>query len=649
MTKTTSKISQQKNNYTAEHITVLHGLEPVRKRPGMYIGNTAFEGLHHLVEEIVDNSVDEAMAGFCTEIQVNLLNDFMVEIMDNGRGIPVDIHKETKKSALEVALTILHSGGKFDSGTYKVSGGLHGVGVSVVNALSSYLRAEVRRDGKIYAQEYKQGNPLGQVKPIGKTTLKDTGTKIIFQPDKSVFSVHEFNLETILIRLRQHAYLTPGIKINITDKRKPLAPTYNFYFEGGIKSYVRFLNSKKGYKHSNIFYINKDVDDMKIEIALQYNNEYQEEVLAFTNNIYNPGGGMHVAGFKGSLTRTINTYARNHDYLKEKDENLTGEDLREGLTAVVSIKLLNPQFEGQTKDKLGNVAVKAAVETLFSETLNYFLEENPKDSQGIIEKCLLSYRARLAARAARTNVLRKGALEGITLPGKLADCSSKDPSESELFIVEGDSAGGSAKQGRNREFQAILPLRGKILNIEKAHVDKLLSNDAIKSLVIALGTNIDEQLNIDNLRYHRVIIMTDADVDGSHIRTLLLALLYRHFLPLIQKGHIYIAQPPLYKMQFGKKIEYIYNDNELQKKQDAVKLETGNETLNLQRYKGLGEMNADQLWDTTMNPETRVMRQITIQDASKADEIFTILMGGEVEPRKHFIQTHAKLVKNLDI
>jgi len=657
MAKKTDNINKPNSDYNADQITVLRGLEPVQKRPGMYIGNTAFEGLHHLVEEIVDNSIDEAMAGFCTEIQITLLDDFMIEVVDNGRGIPVDIHKETKKSALEVALTMLHSGGKFGGGTYKVSGGLHGVGVSVVNALSLYLRAEVKRGGKIYAQEYKRGKPLEPVKAIGKTDINNTGTTILFQPDKLIFTVHEFDLTTILTRVRQHAYLTPGVKITVVEKRAQVENgkqyqqglTYQFYFEGGIQSYVRYLNSKKGYKHDHIFYINKEVDDMKVEVALQYNNEYQENILAFTNNIYNPDGGTHVAGFRGALTRAVNTYARANGYLKEKDENLGGEDLREGLTAIISIKIIDPQFEGQTKGKLGNVKVKAVVETLFLETFNYFLGENPKDAQSIIEKCLLTYRARIAARAARTNVLRKGVMEGLTLPGKLADCSSKDASESELFIVEGDSAGGSAKQGRNREFQAVLPLRGKILNIERAHLDRLLANDAIKSLVIALGTNIDEQFSIDGLRYNRIIIMTDADVDGSHIRTLLLTLFYRHFLELVQKGHVYIAQPPLYKIQYGKKIEYVYNDVELNKREAAIKSETAKETLNIQRYKGLGEMNPEQLWETTMDPNYRVMRKITIEDAQKADEIFTTLMGEEVEPRKHFIQMHAKLVKNLDI
>ncbi len=675
-------MAKKTNSYTADSITVLEGLDPVQKRPGMYIGNTSSEGLHHLLEEIVDNAVDESLAGFCTDIQVTLLPDHKLEVKDNGRGIPVDIHKQTKKSALEVVLTTLHSGGKFDNGTYKISGGLHGVGVSVVNALSSWLRAEIRRDGKIYVQEYKNGVPQSQVKVVGKTSENDTGTTISFQPNLKIFSVHEFNLDLIINRLRQHAYLTSGLRITVTDKRESAQevvntlakennpyPSYQFYFEGGIASYIRFLNSKKKPCHEHIFYLNKEIDNIKVEIALLYNSEYQEEILAFTNNIDNPEGGTHVAGFKSALTRTINSYARTNSFLKEKDENLTGEDLREGLTAVISVKIREPLFEGQTKTKLGNVEAKQAVESVFGDAFSIFLQENPRDANGIIEKCILAARARLAARAARANVLRKGALEGMTLPGKLADCSSKDPQQSELFIVEGDSAGGSAKQGRNREFQAILPLRGKILNIEKARLDKILVNDTLKSLIIAIGTNIGEQFDIKNLRYHRIVIMTDADVDGAHIRTLLLTLFYRYFLDLVTGGHIYIAQPPLYKIQSGKDFRYAYQDaekesiiNEWQEKSRLKKLASKNENktkgdneieklvgISVQRYKGLGEMNSEQLWATTMNPSQRLVKRVTIEDSHKADEIFTILMGEEVAPRKRFIQTHAKSVKNLDV
>jgi len=667
--------------YTAKQITVLEGLEPVRKRPGMYIGNTASEGLHHLIWEVVDNSIDEAMSGFCNDIKVKLLRDGKVEVSDNGRGIPVEIHKQTKVSALETVLTKLHAGGKFGEGGYKVSGGLHGVGVSVVNALSVYMRAEVKRDGKLWMQEYKRGKPLKKVKPIGKA--KGTGTTIIFQPDPEIFSTLDFNWKTILDHLRQQAYLTKGIKISVFDERKGgEKKSYVFYFEGGILSYLRHLNHNKEVKHPTPFYIEKEYEGNQIEIALQYTNEYTETTLGFANNIYTPEGGMHVMGFRTALTRTLNNFARKQGYLKEKDENITGEDAREGLNTIISVKLKEPQFEGQTKAKLGNVEIRTAVESIFGDTFQTFLEEHPKDAEAIIEKCILASRARLAAKVARDTVLRKGALEGLTLPGKLADCSSRDSKNSELYIVEGDSAGGSAKQGRNREFQAILPLRGKILNVEKARLDKILANNEIKSLIVALGTNIGEQFKLEDLRYDRIIIMTDADVDGAHIRTLLLTLFYRYFPEIITTGHLYIAQPPLYRIQFGKEVRYAYTDMEKEKLSNElrkIKIEhkgkkaaaetkqttaegvevtkTESETIetekipgiSIQRYKGLGEMNPEQLWETTMDPQKRLMKKVTIEDAEKADEIFAVLMGDEVLPRKRFIHTHAKSVKNLDI
>jgi DNA gyrase subunit B len=658
--------------YTAKQITVLEGLEPVRKRPGMYIGNTAGEGLHHLVWEVVDNSIDEAMSGFCNDIKVRLLGDGLVEVSDNGRGIPVEIHRQTKVSALETVLTKLHAGGKFGEGGYKVSGGLHGVGVSVVNALSIYMRAEVKRDGKLWMQEYKKGKPLKKAKPIGKT--KGTGTNIIFQPDPDIFSTLEFNWKTILDHLRQQAYLTKGVKISLFDERKRSEKqSYIFYFEGGILSYLRHLNHNKEAKHPIPFYIEKEYEGNNIEIALQYTHEYTETTLGFANNIYTTEGGTHIMGFRTALTRTLNNFARKQGYLKEKDENITGEDAREGLNTIISVKLKDPQFEGQTKAKLGNVEIRTAVESVFGDAFAAYLEEHPRDAEAIIEKCILASRARMAARVARDTVLRKGALEGLTLPGKLADCSTKDPKSSELYIVEGDSAGGSAKQARNREFQAILPLRGKILNVEKARLDKMLANNEIKSLIVAMGTNIGEQFNLEDLRYDRIIIMTDADVDGAHIRTLLLTLFYRYFPEIITAGHLYIAQPPLYRIQLSKEIKYAYSDgekekilNELKKikterpkgKKEEIEIAKidgeaveGEKVagINIQRYKGLGEMNPEQLWETTMDPAQRLMKRVTVEDIEKADETFTILMGDDVLPRKRFIHTHAKSVKNLDI
>jgi DNA gyrase subunit B len=672
----TSK-SNKKTAYTAEAITVLEGLDPVRKRPGMYIGSTSSAGLHHLIWEVVDNGIDEAMAGYATEISVTLLPDGMVEVTDNGRGIPVGIHKATGVSALETVMTKLHAGGKFgEGGGYKVSGGLHGVGVSVVNALSEYVKAEVHRDGKIWMQEYRRGKPLKKVKSIGKT--KKTGTRITFKPDPEIFTELEFDWGKILDRLRQQAYLTKGVTIKAADRRPGhREKDYKFHFEGGIKSYIKALNHNKTVKNETIFYVEKEVKNGKVEVALQYNDEFNEMVLPFANNIHNPEGGTHLAGFRTALTRTLNTYGRAQNLIKEKEENLTGEDVREGLTAIVSVKLAEPQFEGQTKGKLGNAEMKTYVEQVFGDAFSNFLAEHPREAEAIIGKCILSAQARIAARTARATILRKGALEGMTLPGKLADCSSRKAEECELFIVEGDSAGGSAKQGRDRRFQAILPLRGKILNVERARLDKMLANNEIKSLVIALGTNIDDQFNLEKLRYHRVIIMTDADVDGAHIRTLLLTLFFRHFTPLVTNGHLYIAQPPLYQIKKGAIIKYAYSDEEKEKiikelggeiaetaEEESEEIE-GNSSaeedakdkqakkastrINIQRYKGLGEMNPEQLWDTTMNPENRLMKQVTIEDAARADEIFDMLMGGEVLPRKHFIQTHAKAVENLDI
>ncbi|MBU0648767.1 type IIA DNA topoisomerase subunit B, partial [Patescibacteria group bacterium] len=552
------------DEYGAKQITVLEGLDPVRKRPGMYIGSTGIEGLHHLVWEVVDNAIDEAMAGFCNQVTLTLLPDNKVTVEDNGRGIPVDIHKQFKVSALELVLTKLHAGGKFGEGGYKVSGGLHGVGVSVVNALSVWLRAEVKRDGKLWAQEYKRGKSLKKVKAVGKAA--GTGTKITFQPDPQIFKIIDFNWDHILDHLRQQAYLTKAVKITVRDERnRATRQKYSFYFEGGIASFVKHLNTNRNAKHETIFYFSKTVEGVDMEVSFQYTDEFKETVFSFANNIYNPEGGTHLVGFRTSLTRVLNSFARKNNFLKEKDDNLSGEDVREGLTAVISIKVKDPQFEGQTKAKLGNPEVRTAVESAFGDALAIFLEEHPKDAEGILEKCLLASRARQAAKAARDTVIRKGALEGLALPGKLADCASRDPSESELFIVEGDSAGGSAKQGRSREFQAILPLRGKILNVERARLDKMLANNEVKSLVVAMGTNIGEQFDISRLRYHHIVIMTDADVDGAHIRTLLLTLFYRYFPELIKLGHLFIAQPPLYRVQVGKTFHYAYSDDEKEK------------------------------------------------------------------------------------
>jgi DNA gyrase subunit B len=672
------------SKYGAEQIQVLEGLEPVRKRPGMYIGSTDVRGLHHLVWEIVDNSIDEAMAGHANTILVTLNDDGSVTVEDNGRGIPVDMHKTAKKSALEVVLTTLHAGGKFggEGSGYKVSGGLHGVGSSVVNALSSYMKAEVHREGKSYMQEYKRGKPQADVKPTGKTEKR--GTIITFMPDDEIFDTLELSLETILTRFRQQAYLTRGITIGIMDARSvrpeldlAFPRLYRFSFEGGIGAYVAHLNESKEKIGSPISF-EKDTPDGQVEVALQYTQTFQEHVLSFANNIHTAEGGHHMTGFKAAITRTINAYARKYELLKEKEENLTADDVREGLTAVISVRLREPQFEGQTKAKLGNAEMKTAVETVVNEKLSQYLEEHPGEGKDIVSKCLLAARARLAARAARDSVIRKGALEGMTLPGKLADCSSRDPSQSELYIVEGDSAGGSAKQGRNREFQAILPLRGKILNVEQARLDKMLANNEIKALIIALGIGVGEVKDIGKLRYHRIVIMTDADVDGAHIRTLLLTLFFRYFPELLDNGYLYIAQPPLYKIQKGKDVRYAFNDEQKaavlkewgMKGEDLEEPEESDEEapepqsteeaeeqvkkkkqpkVAIQRYKGLGEMNPGQLWETTMDPENRLMLRVTMDDAEKADATFTTLMGSEVAPRRKFIQTHAKNVKDLDI
>ena len=674
------------SGYSAKNITVLEGLEAVRRRPGMYIGSTGLTGLHHLIWEVVDNSFDEAMAGYCKNVEIKLLPENWVSVTDDGRGIPVDIHPTEKTSALEVVLTKLHAGGKFGDGGYKVSGGLHGVGVSVVNALSTEMRAYVHRDGKIWMQTYHCGKPVKKVQPVGKTKI--TGTTIVFHADKSIFETLDYEWKTIIDHLRQQAYLTKGVHLTFIDGRTLEEKTkdktaiqlpiskYQFYFEGGIASYVKHLNKNNEVKHDNIFYVEKQVGNINVEIALQYTDSYSEYLYAFANNIINPDGGMHVAGFRTALTRTLNNYARNKGVLKEKDDNLSGDDVREGLTTIISVKIPEPQFEGQTKSKLGNPDVKPAVETVLSDALAIFLEENPRDAEGILAKCILAAKARNAARIARETVLRKGALEGFTLPGKLADCSSKDASESELYIVEGDSAGGSAKQGRDRFTQAILPLRGKVLNVERARLDKILTNNELKSLIIAMGTNIGEQFDITKLRYHKVIIMSDADVDGAHIRTLLLTLFFRYFPDLIYQGHIFIAQPPLFSIKDGKSVTWIYNEEALEKyktehnvkdedlivheeeaetnenetdKTKAAKASQAAKKLNIQRYKGLGEMNPEQLWETTMNPANRLMKKVVIEDAEAASEIFDILMGAEVAPRKKFIQTHAKSVKNLDI
>jgi len=642
-----TKKSPKPGAYGAEQITVLEGLDPVRKRPGMYIGGTGQEGLHHLVWEVVDNGIDEAMAGHARNITVRLLPDDVVKVTDDGRGIPVEKHKHTKKSSLETVMTTLHAGAKFGGGGYKVSGGLHGVGVSVVNALSEWLEAEVHREGGAYKQRYVRGVAENKVRKLG--SAKDTSTTITFKPDPEVFTATRFDWDTILQHLRQQAYLTPGVRIVVSDERQPdKVSHYTLLFEGGIVSYVEQLNLGKEAKNHKIFYTKRDFGgNSQVEIALQYTDSFQETVLSFANNIHTVEGGTHLTGFRAALTRTLNDYARKSGLLKDKDANLTAEDVKEGLTAVISVKLADPQFEGQTKAKLGTPEMRSLVTQATNDALTEFLEEYPRDARAIIEKVSLAAKARLAARAARDSVLRKGALDGFALPGKLADCSERDSAKSEIFIVEGDSAGGSAKSARDRQFQAILPLRGKILNVERARLDKMLANNEIKALIIALGTGIAEEFDVAKLRYHRVIIATDADVDGAHIATLLLTLFFRYFQPLIEGGYLYLAKPPLYKIQIGNKSHYVYSDKE--KDQLTGKFAKDKKNINIQRYKGLGEMNPSELWETTMDPANRVLKRITIKDAEEADHVFDTLMGNEVAPRKKWIQTHAKAVANLDI
>lgn len=631
--------------YSADQIQVLEGLDPVRKRPGMYIGGTGLDGLHHLIWEVCDNSIDEAMAGFASHIIIQLLPDQVVSVYDDGRGIPVEKHKQTKKSTLETVLTVLHAGGKFGGGGYKVSGGLHGVGVSVVNALSEWLEAEVQRDGAIYKQRFNRGVADGNVKKIGNS--KKNGTTITFKADHKIFQEINYDWDRILQRMRQQAYLTPSVRISLSDARDPKNVRHHgFLFEGGIKSYVRELNLGREVKNDDIFFAHRDFEGTsQVEVAMQYTDAFNENLLAFANNIHTPEGGTHVTGFRMALTRTLNDYARKQGLLREKDDNLTAEDVKEGLTCVISVKLQDPQFEGQTKAKLGSPEMRGYVQQVMTEDFGLFLEEHPRDARAMIEKVALAAKARLAARAARDTVLRKGALDGFALPGKLADCSERNPANSELFLVEGDSAGGSAKSGRDRRFQAILPLRGKILNVERARLDKMLANNEIKSLIIAMGTGMGEELEVGKLRYHRIIIATDADVDGSHIRTLLLTFFFRHFQPVIDGGYLYIAQPPLYKVESGKEQHYVFSDEE----KDTLVKKYGEAKVNIQRYKGLGEMNPGELWETTMDPTKRVLKKVTIKDAAEADHIFDVLMGNDVAPRKKWIQTHAKAAQNLDI
>ena len=643
--KAEPKKTRKEGEYTAKDIYVLKGLEPVRLRPGMYIGSTGIDGLHHLIWEVVDNCLDEAMAGYAKNIEVVLLPNNRVKISDDGRGIPVEKHPDTKKSTLETVLTTLHAGGKFGGEAYKVSGGLHGVGISVVCALSTYMLAHVERDGGAYEQEYFRGAPKTAVKKVGDS--KKTGTIQTFDADPTIFSEIKYDPKRILNHLRQQAYLTKAVKISFRDERiKNQEAIYTFYFEGGVGSYVKYLVLGNTPRHSNIFSVASTKDNIFVETAFQYTQEMECTEESFANNIYTVEGGTHISGFRTALTRSLNDYARREGFLKEKDENFSGDDVREGLTAVVSVKIRTPQFEGQTKAKLGNPEAKNAVEVAVAEGLSDYLERYPSDAKSIIENCLLATKARLAAKAARQTVLRKGALEGLALPGKLADCLSRKPEESEIYIVEGDSAGGSSKMARDRRFQAILPLRGKILNVERARLDKMLASKEIKALVIAMGTAIGEDFDIEKLRYHRIVIMTDADVDGAHIRTLLLTFFYRYFKPVVEAGHIYIAQPPLYKVQSGKTAQYAYSDDQ----KDKIIKEIGKSVgVSIQRYKGLGEMNPEQLWDTTMNPENRTLLQVAVEEAHLADKTFDILMGEEVEPRKKFIQTHAKSVKSLDI
>jgi len=654
-------VAKQKD-YTSDQIQVLEGLEPVRKRPGMYIGGTGIEGLHHLVWELVDNGIDEALAGHATQVSVVIQSDGGIRVTDDGRGIPTDIHPKTGKSTVETVLTVLHAGGKFGGGAYKVSGGLHGVGSSVVNALSSRFTVKVYQGGKVFYQEYATGVPQADLKVVGKTDR--TGTELVFYPDATIFETTKFSYDTIIDRLRHQAYLTKGVRTSIEDERT--GKRYSFYFEGGIKSYVTHLNFGKDVVDEDVFYVDKEVHDAQIEIAAQYTDGFSETIKQFANNVFNPDGGTHLTGFRSALTRVVNEYARKTGLLKEKEENLTGEDCREGLTAVILVKLPDPQFEGQTKNKLGNPEIRGYVEQVMTEYFNYYLEEHPAIARKIIGKALLAARARKAARAARENIIRKGVLEGASMPGKLADCSSKEPMNSELYLVEGDSAGGSAKSGRDSKTQAILPLRGKVLNVERARLDKMLANNEILSLIKAMGVGIEDSFDINGLRYGRIIIMTDADVDGSHISTLLLTFFFRFMKEVIDGGHIYLAKPPLFELvKPGRKSSvFIYDEDELEKvldeiiekrKKEGLKVTPTDERfrqagfIEQKRYKGLGEMDAEQLFETTMNPAKRVLVQVRVEDGEKADAIFNKLMGTEVELRKNFIQTHARFVKDLDI
>ena len=634
---------KKKSSYGAEQIQVLEGLEAVRKRPGMYIGSTSLKGLHHLVYEVVDNSIDEALAGYATHIEVTIEADNSVTVIDNGRGIPVAMHK-IGKPAIEVVLTVLHAGGKFGGEGYPISGGLHGVGISVVNALSEQTKIEVKRDGYLWNIAFARGlttKPLQKIRPL--EAGDDRGTKVWFKPDSEIFPDTAYDFETLRIRLRELAFLNKGLTITLTDKRKDRKEVY--HYEGGLKSFVEFLNENRNPVNSTVISLEGIKNDIIVDIALQYNDGYSENILTFVNNIFTEEGGTHLSGFRSGLTRTINDYGRSSGIIKENEENLSGEDVREGLTAIISVKVREPQFEGQTKTKLGNSEVKGIVDNIISDGLKEFFEENPSEAKAIVNKNINAARARQAARKARELTRRKNALEISSLPGKLADCSEKDPDRTEIYLVEGDSAGGSAKQGRDRKFQAILPLRGKIINVEKARLDKILANEEIRAMITAFGTGIGEEFDIEKRRYDKIIIMTDADVDGAHIRTLLLTFFYRFMKPLITKGHVYIAQPPLYQVRKGRSIWYLYTDDELKSKIEEV----GGDNTVVQRYKGLGEMNPEQLWETTMDPQFRTMLKVELEDAVEADRIFSVLMGDKVEPRRKFIQDNAKKVRNLDL
>jgi DNA gyrase subunit B len=641
-------VNQVIPRYDAEDIQVLEGLEAVRRRPGMYVGGTDIKALHHLIYEVVDNSIDEALVGVCNHIQITIHPDQSVTVVDNGRGIPVAPHPQKKISTLQLVMTTLHAGGKFNGGGYKVSGGLHGVGVSAVNALSEWMEVEVHRAGKIYRQRYERGVPTAPVKEVGALPRgheADTGTRSTFRFDETIFKEGGgYRYETLVQRFREMAFVTKGVTIYFRDERETPTREMTFYFEGGITSFVRYLNRNRGVLHP-VVNVEKEVDGIGVEVAVQYTDAYTESVYSFANTINTIDGGTHLTGLRAALTRTINDYARKQGLLKENESNFSGDDTREGLTAIVSIKHPDPQFESQTKVKLMNAEIKSLVEAVVGEHFGSFLEENPREARAVVEKCLTSSRAREAARKARDLVIRKSALESMTLPGKLADCSERDPNQTELYLVEGDSAGGSAKQGRDRRFQAILPLRGKILNTERARLDKILSNNEVKALITALGTGVGDDFSLEGLRYNRIIVMCDADVDGAHIRTLLLTFFFRYMQPLIEAGHLYIAQPPLYRIDHKKQVHYVYTEEE--KDGLVKKLDGGN--IGLQRYKGLGEMNPEQLWETTMDPENRILLQVTIEDAAAADKTFDMLMGSSVPPRKRFIQTHAKSVRNLDV